>query len=290
MSSPFITFLSDYGLEDDFVGVCHGVIARICPAARVIDLTHGIPRHDVRAGATALADSLPYVPVGVYLAVVDPDVGAERRAVALGLADGRTLVGPDNGLLALAAQAGGGVVEAVDIARSRYRLEPVSATFHGRDIFAPVAGHLAGGVALAETGDPCDPAELVALELPRPQHEDGALVAHVRHVDRFGNLQLDAGHQDLADSGLKLGHAVQIELRPGPGKRAPESPEESPDSSQGMPQAFPFPFVRTFADVEPDEMLLYEDAQRRLSIAVSHGDAAARLGCKLDDEIRIRPA
>jgi hypothetical protein len=266
---PWITFLSDYGLQDDFVGVCRGVIARICPQARVIDLTHGVSRHDIRSGAVILREALPYVPAGVHLAVVDPDVGAERRAVALGLADERLLVGPDNGLLSLAAEAGGGVVQAVDIARSRFRLEPVSATFHGRDIFAPVAAQLAAGASLAEAGDPFDPDELVTIELPGPRREGGALVAPVRYVDRFGNLQLGAGHEDLADSGLKLGHMATIELDGG-----------------GVHEAH---YVRTFADAGRDQLLLYEDAQRRLSIAVSHGDAAARLGLAVDDELRIRP-
>ncbi len=163
---PLITFLSDYGLEDDFVGVCHGVIATICPDARVIDITHGVGRHDIRGGAAILEEALPFFPVGVHLAVVDPDVGAERRAVALRLADDRMLVGPDNGLLSLAAVRCGGVIEAVDIAHSRFRLEPVSATFHGRDIFAPVAARLAAGVALAQVGEPCDPDRLVKVEVP----------------------------------------------------------------------------------------------------------------------------
>jgi hypothetical protein len=215
VSAPIITFLSDYGLEDDFVGVCHGVIAKICPEARVIDIAHGLARHNVRAGALILRGTLPYMPVGVHLTVVDPDVGAERRAVALQLADARLLVGPDNGVLSLAAAAGGGVVEAVDIAHSRFRLQPVSATFHGRDIFAPVAAQLASGAPLAEAGEPCDPNELVSLELPRPYRESGALVAHTIYVDRFGNVQLNIGHQDLADSGLKLGRAVRLVLGSG---------------------------------------------------------------------------
>ena len=265
---PFITFLSDYGLADDFVGVCHGVIARACPQAQVIDLTHGIDRHDVRAGAIVLAEAMPYMPVGVHLAVVDPDVGAQRRAVALRTADRRRFVGPDNGLLALAAQATGGVVEAVDIARSSFRLKPVSATFHGRDIFAPVAAALAGGATLSAAGDPLDPAELVTITLPAPRMRDGALVAHVRYVDRFGNLQLNVGHDDLAESGLRLGRAAAIE--PGDGS------------------AHPVHYVRTFADAVPDELLLYEDAQRRLAIAVNHGNAAQRLGLAVDDELRIR--
>ncbi len=266
---PTITFLSDYGLADDFVGVCHGVIATICPAARIIDLTHGIRRHDTRAGAVVLAEALAFMPLGVHLAVVDPDVGAQRRAVALELADGRLLVGPDNGLLMLAAEQGGGVIAGADIARSSFRLEPVSATFHGRDIFAPVTAALAGGVSLAEVGDPLDPAELVGLELPVASMQDGTLVAHVRYVDGFGNLQLNAGHEDLADSGLKLGHVALV----------------APD----LERALPAQYARTFADVGRGELLLYEDAARRLSVAVSHGDAAVRLGVTIDDELRIRP-
>src|SRR5436309_7522257 len=240
MSEPVITLLSDYGLDDDFVGVCHGVIATICPQARVIDITHGISRHDIRAGALILAGALAYMPLGVHVAIVDPDVGAERRAVAMRLADDRMLVGPDNGLLAPAAEAAGGVIESVDIARSKFRLEPVSATFHGRDIFAPVAAHLARGVPLAEAGEPYDPDQLVPLALPRPRREDGGLVAHAMYIDRFGNVQLNVGHADLADSGVKLGH--RVELRVGSG--APLQAH----------------FARTFADVEPDELLVYEDA------------------------------
>jgi S-adenosylmethionine hydrolase len=269
-SPPFISFLSDYGLADDFVGVCHGVIATICPPARVVDLTHGIPRHDVRAGALILDEALAFLPVGVHLAVVDPDVGAERRAVAIRLADDRLLVGPDNGLLTLAAERSGGIIEAVDIARSPFRLEPVSATFHGRDIFAPVSAHLAAGAPLPTAGDPIDPAELIRLEFQSPRHEDEAVVAHVRYVDRFGNLQLDAGHDDLTDSGLRLGRPTELELQDGFRHRVH--------------------YARTFADADAGELLLYEDAQRRLAVAVSHGDAATRLGLGVGDELRIRPA
>jgi S-adenosylmethionine hydrolase len=206
----------------------------------------------------------------VHLAVVDPDVGAERRAVALRLADDRLLVGPDNGLLSLAAQDAGGVVEAVDIAHSQFRLEPVSATFHGRDIFAPVAARLADGTPLADAGEPLDPDALMVLELPRPQLEEGVLVTHALYIDRFGNVQLDAGHEDLSRLGLKLGHAVELETAAGNSRVAT--------------------YVRTFADVEAGELLVYEDAYRRLAVAVSHGDGARRLGLAVDDELRIRPA
>jgi S-adenosyl-L-methionine hydrolase (adenosine-forming) len=268
-SAPVITFLSDYGLEDDFVGVCHAVIAGICPECRIIDLSHGVPRHDVRAGAILLRGALPYLPVGVQLAVVDPDVGAERRAVALRVADDRVLVGPDNGLLWPAAELAGGVIEAVDIARSPFRLEPVSATFHGRDIFAPVAAHLAAGIPLAQVGEPCDPDLLVRIGLPRPRIVDGELIASAVYIDRFGNVQLNAGHEEVAALGMKLGHSVGVEAGSGASHAAH--------------------YVRTFVDVERGRLLVYEDAYRQLAIAVSHGNAAHRLRLDIDDELRIRP-
>jgi S-adenosylmethionine hydrolase len=260
-----ITFLSDYGLSDDFVGVCHGVIATLCPQARVVDITHGIPAHDVRAGAVVLREALAYMPLGVHLAIVDPGVGGDRRAVALRLVDGRLLIGPDNGLLWPAAQAGGGPVQAVDIGGSRFALEPVSATFHGRDIFAPVAARLAGGEELAQAGERCDPEGLARLELPQPRMEDGSLVAHVLYVDQFGNLQLDAGDAEVSD--IEVGQRVTLEVgsRTWDGRRA-----------------------RTFADVDAAELLVYEDSYRRLAIAVRNGSAAERLALAPDEEIRIR--
>jgi S-adenosyl-L-methionine hydrolase (adenosine-forming) len=269
VSAPVITFLSDYGHKDDFVGVCHGVIATICPQARVIDISHGLRRHDVLAGAIVLRNALPYMPAGVHLAVVDPDVGAERRAVALLTGDGRYLVGPDNGLLSLAASSGEGIVEAADIGTSRFRLAPISATFHGRDIFAPVAAHLAAGASLAEAGTPLDPAQLVEVALPRPGRDGDALLAHVIYIDHFGNVELDIRHDDLADSGLRLGRPVVV-------------------ASGG--ETLTAPFARTFADVGLGELLVYEDAYRTLAIAVSGGNAAARLGLAPGDELQIRPA
>ena len=266
MAEPLITFLSDYGLEDDFVGVCHAVMAGICPQARVIDLTHGVRRHDIRQGAVLLAGALPYLPVAVHLAVVDPGVGGPRRAVALRLADGRLLVGPDNGLLAPAAAAAGGALEAVEISASPWRLEPVSATFHGRDVFAPVAAALARGEPLSDTGAPLDPATLTELALPEPQVSDGVLIAHVRYIDRFGNLQLDAG-RELLPGAPGVSH---VELETADGERHPSR------------------VAVAFADVPAGELLLYEDSQQRLAVAVSQGDAARRLGLDLDDEVRIR--
>src|SRR3954447_1978517 len=206
MAAKTITFLSDYGLGDEFVGVVHGVIAGICPEARVIDLGHGVPRQDVQAGALALARALPYVPAGVHLAVVDPEVGARRRAVALRTAqEDRLLVGPDNGLLIPAAERFGGVVEAVEISTSPWRLESVSATFHGRDVFAPVAARLAAGEPLAEAGAPLEPDELQRVEIAAARVEHGALVARVVDVDTFGNVALNARLRDLKGTDIRLG-------------------------------------------------------------------------------------
>lgn len=263
MARP-ITFLSDYGLADEFVGVVHGVIARLAPAARVIDLTHGIPRHDAVAGALALERALPFTPPGVHLAVVDPEVGARRRAVALRTADeDRLLVGPDNGLLMAAAERFGGAVEAVEVSRSPWRLEPVSATFHGRDLFAPVAARLAAGEELAGGGEPIEVTDLVGLDLPVARVEDGVLVAHVIAADGFGNLLLDATHED-ARGVLRLGRPVRAGDR---------------DAT----------FARTFADVPGGALLVYEDPSRRLSLAVNGGDAAAELGLRPGAELRLAP-
>ncbi len=266
--APFVSFLSDYGQADDFVGVCRGVIARICPDAAVVDVTHGIPRHEVRLAALVLRNALPYMPAGVHLAVVDPEVGGERRAVALRTAhEDRLLVGPDNGLLWLAAQRFGGVVEAVDVGRSPWRLEPVSATFHGRDIFAPVAAHLAAGEPLGAAGDPFDPTDVASLELPQPRREGDELVTHALASDGFGNVVLDAGHADLAGTGLRLGGRLELEVGP---------------------QRFTAWYAVTFADVRPEEILVYEDAYRTLAVAVNRGSARERLGLEPDRELRIR--
>jgi S-adenosylmethionine hydrolase len=269
MTPRVITFLSDYGLTDDFVGVCHGVIVRICPQARIIDLGHGVRRHDVRAGALMLSGALPFLPAGVHLGVVDPGVGGQRRAVALRLADGRLLVGPDNGLLMPAAERGGGVVEAVDIGESPLRLKPVSATFHGRDIFAPVAAHLAAGSPLAGAGAQCDPSRLATLTLPAARHEHGELIAQAMYVDGFGNVALNITPDQLSASGLRLGGRVRL------------------IDASGEPHLGRY--MRTFSEVEPGELVVYEDAYRRLAVAVSRGSAQALLRLGVDDELRVGP-
>ncbi|MFL5885251.1 MAG: S-adenosyl-l-methionine hydroxide adenosyltransferase family protein [Thermoleophilaceae bacterium] len=261
-----VTLLTDYGHNDEFAGVCRGVIARIAPDVGVVDITHGVPRHSVRDGALMLRHALPYFPTGVHVAVVDPQVGTERRAVALRCGDGNILVGPDNGVLSLAWEALGGAVEAVDVSRSPFRLEPVSATFHGRDMFAPVAARLAAGAALGNAGDPLAVEDLTRLELPRAEVAGGAATGHVLTVDGFGNVALNLSHSELFELGITIGNEVELATRLA---RASAT------------------FVRTFADVGPGELLLYEDSWGVLALAINRGSAAAKLGVEPDDEIRI---
>src|SRR5436190_15773928 len=206
-----LTLLTDYGQADEFVGVCHAVARGILPpGVPVVDLTHGIARHDVRHGAIVLRDALPYMPVGVHVAVVDPQVGTERRAVAVRCDDGRVLVGPDNGLLSLAWEQAGDAVEAIDVSRSQHRLEPLSATFHGRDLFVPVGAHIAAGAELRDAGEPLAIEELTVLELPQPVLEEHAAVAHALLVDGYGNVSLDLTHEHLMGLGLTLGTRVAV--------------------------------------------------------------------------------
>jgi S-adenosylmethionine hydrolase len=265
-----ITFLSDYGYEDEFAGVCRAVIARIAPEATIVDLTHGIPRHAVAQGAIVLANAVPYTAAGVHLAVVDPGVGTPRRGVAIRAAEGdRVLVGPDNGLLWPAVERLGGAVEAVDVSLSGLRLQPISATFHGRDLFAPVAAHLARGMPLREAGERVDPGSLMRIGTPEPVIERGRVVAHVISVDRFGNAALDLADRHLPKSGLRMGHAVAVEI----GGAARDAI-----------------FARTFADLQEGALLLYEDSSGSLALAVNRGDAATELGLARGAEVTLRPA
>ncbi len=264
-----ITFLSDYGYEDEFAGVCRGVIARVAPDAPVIDITHGIERQNIRTGAMALVRALPFCPPGVHLAVVDPGVGGERRPVAVRTAhENRILVGPDNGLLSLAVNAFDGAVEAVDIGLSPARLEPASATFHGRDLFAPVAARLALDDPVTALGETIDPGSLTDLELPEPEIESDRIVAHALGSDRFGNVALDVSHDQVAGGPLRLGKPLRVETESGPVDAI---------------------FARSFEEVNEGQVLLYEDSARILALAVNRGSAERVLGLKPDDEVVLRP-
>jgi S-adenosylmethionine hydrolase len=273
MTQPMITFLSDYGLGNEFVGVCHAVIARRCPDARVIDLTHSIPRHDVHTGAIVLRATLPYLPDAIILAVVDPGVGTSgargRRAVAVRTVDeGRLLVGPDNGLLLPVCERLGGIAEAVDVEASPERLEPVSPTFHGRDIFAPVAGALAAGAPLEGLGEPLAPDSLRRLNIPVAVMTDRGLELHVLHSDTFGNVILDGQTEQVAELGLQLGDEVWV---------------------HGGGRSHRATFARTFADVHPGGLLLYKDGLGMLALAVNRGSAADLLGAERHDEVLVAP-
>ena len=265
MTRP-IVFLTDYGRSDAFVGICHGVMARVAPDARVIDLTHAVPRQDVLRGAMDLARAVPYMPAdAVYAAVVDPGVGSDRRAVAA-TAGASLLVGPDNGVLSIAWDALGGLSDAVEITNPDVVLSPVSRTFHGRDVFAPAAAHLALGVPLTELGPPIDPDALARLDLPQPEVGTTRIHCTVLAIDRFGNVQLNLDRSHLDQAGVLPGTRVELQI--------------------GHERYYAVA-ARTFADARPGDIILYEDAYRNLSIAISGGNAAAMFGIRAGQDLRI---
>lgn len=193
-----VSFLTDYGTCDEFVGVVKCVVRDLAPHVAVVDLTHEIQPFDVRAGSLALARCIGYVPRGVVLAVVDPGVATSRRAVAVEVAGGEgVLIGPDNGLLAPAVAMAGGAERAVELTNVEYHLDAAGATFAGRDIFAPAAAHVCNGVDLLDLGPEIDPGLLLPGTVPLPREDGDGLVTEVLWVDRFGNCQLNVGPDDL---------------------------------------------------------------------------------------------
>jgi S-adenosylmethionine hydrolase len=262
-----ITFLSDFGLEDDFVGTCHGVMKRISPGVDIIDITHGIEPQSVLQGALVLANTLPYMPEGVHLAVVDPEVGTPRRALVMRLGDGRLLVGPDNGLLVPAAEGLGGVAAAFQITNTEYTLERVSATFHGRDVFSAACAHLANGVEPSEFGPPVEPGSLVRLEIPQPDIGERRIRATCLYVDRFGNIQLNVHAEQLEPLGIVPGRQIEVEL---------------------AMERFYALAARSFAEARVGDIILYEDAYRNIALAISRGNAAQTFGVRAGTEVRLR--
>lgn len=271
MPTPFITFLTDFG--DTAPATCRGVIWSILPEARINDLTHGSRQFGIRDGAFLLWSSVPYQPIGVHLAVVDPGVGTERRPIALRTARGDHLVGPDNGLLIPAAERLGGITAAHALDnRALWRAENVSATFHGRDIFAPVAAHLASGVPIADTGTAIDPADLVPLAFPEPRVIGSTLHTSVLFIDAFGNCRLAGQPEDLA--------TLRGRLEPGDAFVVGVGDERHT-----------VPWQTTFGAVETGDLLLYDDADYAgLGIGVNQGSAAERLGLAHDAPVLIEPA
>jgi len=268
MPAPkFITFLSDFGLSDDFVGTCHGVIKRIAPEVEIIDITHGVRRHDIQEGAIILANAIPYLPDSVILAVVDPGVGGHRKPLAVRTTSGRYLVGPDNGLLWLAIDALGGVESAVELACSAYSLPEVCKTFEGRDLFSPAAAHLTRGVRLENLGMPVPAGELQVLRLPEPEFGDGEVTATVIYTDRFGNAQLNLSREELERTGARLGGKFNVCCKE---------------------ECWTVPYVQSFGDVNPEDLLVYEDSYRRISFSVNQGDAARIFGIVPGDRMTLK--
>ena len=258
-----ISFLSDFGHQDEFVGVVHSVVRSIAPEVAMVDLTHGIRPHDVRAGALALARSVEYLCPGVVLAVVDPGVGTDRRAVAVEVGDGvSVLVGPDNGLLASAVAMVGGASRAVELTNTDYQLPRLGSTFDGRDVFAPAAAHLAMGVELTDLGPLVDPASLMPGLLPIIGVEDGALVMEALWIDQYGNVQLNIGADDLAEWGDPFSLVVG-------------------DRRQTIAMR------RAYRDIATNEVGAVIDSSGLVSLAVNGGSAAAALGISPNDELRI---
>jgi len=261
-----VTFLSDFGYSDEYAGVCRLVIGRIDPQVRVIDITHGIPPGDVRRGALALAAAVRFSAPAVHLAVVDPGVGSRRRALVLTCGE-HSLVGPDNGLLSLAASVLGGVEAAFDVSSTAVRVGG-SDTFHGRDVFSPVAAELARGSAPGEIGEAVGFSELVTLDLPEPNVTASRTVAHVLYVDQYGNAVFNLHSEALDGTFFTDGSAVRLET---------------------SREKLVVPLGRTFADVEAGDPVLFTDSTGYLALAVNRGSAASRFGLGPDNQVRFAP-
>ena len=266
---PVIGFLTDFGL-DGAAATCRGVILSIARDAQIVDICHTVRKYAIADGAYLLAASLPWLPVGVHVAVVDPGVGTARRPVAIHVARGDILVGPDNGLLLPAADRLGGATAARLIANRAWQLPVTSNTFHGRDIFSPVAAHLARGESFDDVGPEFDPAALVRLEPVSADVDGDTLATGVVYVDSFGNLRLAGGRADLAAAigAAAAGTALRIALADG--------------------REEPLWLRRTFGEAAPGELLLYEDSAGNLAIAEAHGDAAQRLALLTGARVRVR--
>ncbi len=262
-----ISFLSDYGIRDEFVGIVKCVITDIAPHAKVIDLTHEIPPFDVRAGSLALARCISYVPSGIVLAVVDPGVGTARRGVAVSVGGGRgVLIGPDNGLLSMGTALAGGADAAVVLNNPEYQLGAPGATFAGRDIFAPAAAHLCNGVPFAELGDAVDPNLLMPGVIPLSRTEADGIVAEITWVDRYGNCQLNVGPDDVSSLGMQL----SVLLTTSTGERSTRAAS----------------IVSTFADINGGIGLVI-DSFGMLAICIDRGSAAEELSIGVGDAVTL---
>jgi len=260
-----VTFLSDYGRADEFVGVVHSVLRNFAPDARVIDLSHDIEPHDVRGAGLMLARAAPQLAPGVVLGVVDPGVGTDRRGVAIEIGDGSSvLVGPDNGLFAHVVAMCGGPDRVVSLTNEDFHLDSTSSTFDGRDVFAPVAAHLCQGVDLEEFGEVVDPGTMLPGTMPILTNEDHDLLAEVLWVDRFGNAQLNMASTDLDPTTDTFGLVIKGRTR-----------------TVGL--------AGTFGDVAPGKVGLITDAHGLLALVIQRGSAAEELELRTGSEVRISP-
>lgn len=263
----WISFLSDFGVEDGFAAACRGVIAQIAPSVRVIDVTHAVSPGDVRRGAAVLAQTIRHLPPSVHVAVVDPGVGTKRRAVAV-VAGGHVLVGPDNGLIPWAADVLGGPERAFEITNTSVMRHPVSKTFHGRDIFAPAAAHLCNGFPVEQLGTPVAVEQLVKLPLPTSKLSDGEAVGEVLAVDGFGNVQTSLTGDMLNQVGLRAGRDLYL--------RAAQVSET-------------VAYVETYGDVEEGDALVYVDSAGLVAVAVNGGRADEWLEVEPGDLLQLGP-
>jgi S-adenosylmethionine hydrolase len=266
---PLVSLLTDFGDRDPWAAICRGVILSLAPDARLLDISHTVGKHDVREGAYLLWCALPYLPVGIHVGVVDPGVGTARRPVAISVGRGDVLVGPDNGLLLPAAGRIGGLREVRLLTNAAQRLPTVSATFHGRDIFAPVAGHLAAGEPFASVGPVLEPSGLVQLAWPGPEVEPGRIATSIVYVDTFGNAKLGAVRDDVVAA-----------FGPTPGGRL--------EVQAGSLAPFEADWRRTFGEVDPGEAVVYLDPFDRLCLAVNQDSAATRFGLAEDVPVIVR--
>jgi S-adenosylmethionine hydrolase len=264
-----VSFLSDYGHADEFVGVCKSVMLSLVPDLQIVDITHGLPPHDVRAGALTLVRAAQYLPDdGIVVGVVDPGVGTDRRLVAVEVEHG-TLVGPDNGLLAPAVAILGGAQRVVSLTNTEHHLPAPGPTFAGRDILAPAAAHLAAGVDAVELGDEVDPAGLVPGLVSLPQHDEGgAIHGEVWWIDRFGNCQLNIDPDELRVHGAEPGGPIEVRFGD---------------------QARSVRWVHTYADAKPSELVLLVDSYGLASLALDRGSAAAECHLQSASPITLVP-
>ncbi len=264
-----ISFLSDFGTTDEFVGVVHGVIARVAPEVRVIDITHQVGRGDVRAGALALLRAVQYLPPGVALAVVDPGVGTARKGIVASTPWGY-FVGPDNGLLAPAVAMVGGAELIVSLENKDYQLPAGGDTFHGRDIFAPAAAALASGQVTSTDLGPNVPLDSVTpLLFPLAEIEAGSIRGEAWWIDGFGNVQTNISPEDLHVIGVSMGDTLRIQVGAA---------------------VHDLPWRAVYGDVEEGEGLVYVDSYGLVALGVRDGRADDDFNLASGMAVVVRPA